>query len=318
MDPGKHHDKEQEFVPSINSFMLKSMTPLVPLRTFLEAYRTGSLSRAADTLGITQPAVSGHIRLLEDQMGRPLFERLPRGVRATAAGEELAVTVSGGYDAIESGFAMLRARSEAVEGTVRIAGPSEFTNVRMAEPVAELGRLGLEVRLTLGGREVIYDALDRGDVDLAVTASRPRSRALGFSTLQDERLIAIASPSWIDRNGLKYGTLAEALAYPPIAYDHDLPHIAQFLEQEGIDVTAIRPSHIVPDLRLISRLVEAGVGWSVVPDYLCIEGLERRSLTSLRTAGLEPTNRLYLVWRKSSLREPRIAYAKRQLERLLA
>lgn len=60
-----------------------------PLPVFLCVARTGSLTRAVAELGISQPAISAQIAQFEEQLGMPLFDRLPRGVRLTRAGELL-------------------------------------------------------------------------------------------------------------------------------------------------------------------------------------------------------------------------------------
>ncbi|MEM9949750.1 MAG: LysR family transcriptional regulator [Cyanobacteria bacterium P01_D01_bin.36] len=54
------------------------------LRTFMAAYRLGSLTKAAEHLGITQPAVSQQIRTLEAQIKKPLFVRHARGIVPSA------------------------------------------------------------------------------------------------------------------------------------------------------------------------------------------------------------------------------------------
>ncbi|MBO0787669.1 MAG: LysR family transcriptional regulator, partial [Actinobacteria bacterium] len=59
------------------------------LRSFVTAVRSGSISRAATTLGHTQPAISQQLRKLESAAGRPLLYRSPAGVSPTRAGEEL-------------------------------------------------------------------------------------------------------------------------------------------------------------------------------------------------------------------------------------
>lgn len=66
---------------------------LVHLRTFVEVHRRGSISEAARLLGLTQPAVSGHIATLEAQLGRPLFQRHARGVVPTAIADDLAASL---------------------------------------------------------------------------------------------------------------------------------------------------------------------------------------------------------------------------------
>ncbi|MGH6807628.1 MAG: LysR family transcriptional regulator, partial [Ensifer adhaerens] len=68
------------------------------VRAFEAAARHLSFTRAAQELGMTQAAVSYQIRLLEDRTGTPLFVRLPREVRLTAAGRQLAPKVTEAID----------------------------------------------------------------------------------------------------------------------------------------------------------------------------------------------------------------------------
>ena len=65
------------------------MRHLTPLRYVEEVARAGSIRRAADVLSITASALNRRILSLEDELGVPIFERLPRGVRLNTAGEIL-------------------------------------------------------------------------------------------------------------------------------------------------------------------------------------------------------------------------------------
>ncbi len=85
--------------------------PLHLLRTFDAAARHQSYTRAAAELVISQSAVSQQVRQLEQILGRPLFERVGRGVRLTDQGRSLAVDVHTGLRRIEKGLAPFRARS---------------------------------------------------------------------------------------------------------------------------------------------------------------------------------------------------------------
>ncbi len=85
--------------------------PLHLLRTFDAAARHSSYTRAAAELLISQSAVSQQIRQLERILGRPLFERVGRGIRLTEQGRALAADVHTGLQRIEKGLAPFRARS---------------------------------------------------------------------------------------------------------------------------------------------------------------------------------------------------------------
>lgn len=80
--------------------------------TFLTVCRTGSLTRAAEELHVTQPAVSQHIRQLERHYGAPLFAKTGRGVEPTPAGQLLYRQLS----AMENDEARLRSELAALSG----------------------------------------------------------------------------------------------------------------------------------------------------------------------------------------------------------
>ncbi len=73
--------------------------------------RTGSFSRAAEQLFITQSAVSQHIKQLESELG-PLFERMPRQLKATARAERLRPYLSQGFAQLEEGWRQLKNQDE--------------------------------------------------------------------------------------------------------------------------------------------------------------------------------------------------------------
>jgi DNA-binding transcriptional LysR family regulator len=94
--------------------------PLHLLRTFDAAARHQSYTRAAAELMVTQSAVSQQVRQLERILGRPLFERVGRGVRLTDQGRALAADVHTGLQRIEKGLAPFRVRSADHHLVVRV------------------------------------------------------------------------------------------------------------------------------------------------------------------------------------------------------
>src|SRR6478672_7820443 len=81
---------------------------LAHLRSFLAIVRYGGYHRAAEALHLTQPAVSRHMRRLEDQLGEPLFARRGRGVELTPYGEQAAVELGAVLDQIGDRALQLR------------------------------------------------------------------------------------------------------------------------------------------------------------------------------------------------------------------
>jgi len=97
--------------------LLTGLPPLSAVRAFEAAARHGSFTRAAVELGMTQAAVSYQIKLLEERLGLPLFQRLSRRVALTEAGERLASSVMDSFDGLRAAFAAV---TETAEGVLSI------------------------------------------------------------------------------------------------------------------------------------------------------------------------------------------------------
>ncbi|WP_299049216.1 LysR family transcriptional regulator [uncultured Tateyamaria sp.] len=283
------------------------------LRSFVEVYRSGSISDAARALGLTQPAVSQHIAALETQLGRPLFARRARGMAPSPLADDLAQQIGDGLDRAEAALATMKARSVSLSGAVHIAGPAELMAEHVSRHLPVLLDAGVQVRLQFGGRAALYQMLLSGQADLAFTASKPTDPQLAGTEVGTERLLAVAAPRLADRLA-RAPDLQEALrAAPHIAYDTDRPLVRGWCAANQIDLGAALPVLTAPDIRAVRACAEAGAGWSVIPDYLCAPSLSAGTLRALRAPVSTPQNTLYLVWVKSALRHPRVAFARQTL-----
>ena len=104
------------------------------LRTLHEIARLGSFSRAADSLHLSQPAVSLHVRQLEDGLGLPLLERMGRRAALTRAGAVLLEHGGRALDALEAAAARVRALRGVVAGRVRV-GTGATASIYLLPPI---------------------------------------------------------------------------------------------------------------------------------------------------------------------------------------
>ena len=99
-------------------FQQPAMNSLI---AFEAAARTGSFTRAAEELQVSQPAVSHAMRLLEDDLGLPLFERRHKGVHTTDAGQHLLDQVSLGLTLIDQALREVRSMTHAQPVTLAVS-----------------------------------------------------------------------------------------------------------------------------------------------------------------------------------------------------
>jgi hypothetical protein len=124
-------------------------------------------TKASKYPNLSQPAVSGQIRMLETQIGRDLFTRTSRGIIPTAAAHELARSSGPHIDALE--LSGETAQISDYEGTVHLGGPIEFLTERVLPSLSQLIRNGLGFRVTVASPDELIDQLSKHTIDLAVS-----------------------------------------------------------------------------------------------------------------------------------------------------
>jgi len=139
------------------------------LRAFVAVVETGSVTRAANMLNLTQAAVSQQLKRLEDLFGVELFDRSNRTLRTTAAGERL---LSHAHAMLTMNDAVWGLMSKPhYEGEIRIGVPHDVVEPNIPPILRRFDRAWprVQVTLTSGITRDLLAALDRGELDLALT-----------------------------------------------------------------------------------------------------------------------------------------------------
>lgn len=165
------------------------------LQALVLVARHQSLSRAADALHVTQPAVSSQLKMLEETAGTPLTRKHGRGIQMTAAGEVMV------------GFAekILRLWDEATDEVAALKGVTSGTLRIGAVTTAEhllppmlvkftTERPGVRIKLQVGNRAEIIDMLTKHEIDLAIMGTPPREVPTNASRFARHPMAFIASP----------------------------------------------------------------------------------------------------------------------------
>ncbi|MFI7133492.1 LysR family transcriptional regulator [Nonomuraea sp. NPDC050153] len=287
------------------------------LRTFLAVYRAGSFTSAAPLLGLSQPTVTAQIRTLEQQTGRELFTRLPRGVEPTQPAHELATQVSDPLDALAS----FEGRSGLLSGhtaPVHLAGPSELLCVRVLPALAPLVAEGVRLRVATGLTEPLIEELRAGRHDLVIATRRPRGRTPASVPLADEEYVLVAAPDWARRVQTHPAAAADPCTalrdVPLITYAEDLPIVRRYWRQVFGKQLSAAAAVTVPNLYAVLSAVNAGAGYSVLPRSLCEEYLASGRLTLLHDPAEPPLNTLFLVQRPGADANPHVVRVRDRLQ----
>jgi len=204
------------------------------LATFLVIYRAGSLSAAAQRLGVTQPAVTGQLARLEDQIGEPLFIRSRKGVTPTPRAAALAARVSLHLDGLRDALGSTETEP-ALRGTVRIGGAAEIMTLRVLPALAPLTGRGLHLRAAFGLAQDLLTELAADRLDLVVSAIRPPHQELFAVSLVDEEFLLVGPPSMartVDDDRLRTAPADALAARPLVTYGEELPILRRYWRSE--------------------------------------------------------------------------------------
>jgi DNA-binding transcriptional LysR family regulator len=184
-------------MPGIQSNLLE----MDVLRSFVAISETGSFTAAARTVSRTPSAVSMQIKKLEEQVGRPLFNREGRTVSLTADGEAL---LGVGQQMLRlNEQAMTRFYGDAVQGEVRFGAPDDFGTRFLPNILSRFATThpGVEVNVSLNTSSYLTEQLEDEEIDLTLvtTVNRDRGRAVG-------RLVFSEPLIWV---GVKRGTVKD-------------------------------------------------------------------------------------------------------------
>lgn len=145
---------------------------LQQLALFVMIAEEGQIGRAAARAGITQPALTKHLKNLEDAVGNRLFERNRSGVQPTQAGERLLARARGILGSAEEARRELAELSSGAIGHLRIgAGPTMAEHL-LPPVIADLiSRCpGVELKVMSALNDVLFENLRAGELDLVVSA----------------------------------------------------------------------------------------------------------------------------------------------------
>ncbi len=276
---------------------------ILHLRTFVEVYRQSSIGRAAEELGLTQPAVSNHIASLEAQIERPLFVRHARGVRPTDVADDLAAQLRDTIDHAENALAQIKARSADIVGTIHMNGPIDMLSSLLAPRLGPLIQLGVRVRMRPTDGEETFSRISEGLSDFALTVKPPANQKLDHCELGEEKLRLIAAPDIAKHIGEDLETSLPGL--PMIAYDLERPLVQHWLDHNGLFLGRSEEIITAPDLRCLRQLALSGFGWTVLPGYLVAEDIDNGHLIARQGPVGDPGLSYFLCWRISAMRSAR-------------
>ena len=269
------------------------------LETLLTVYETGSFTKAAERLSLTQPAVSHHIRQLEQELGVHLFLRGEGGIKPTSEGE----TVLKYASRIQSLYRGMRQElSDRKQHVTRLT--VGITHTAESNPIAEvLAKYGSEhnnVHITMISDNItnLYEKLKTYELDFAIVEGR--IPAEGFNTLlldTDSLVLVVANSNRLAKktmvtvNELKKEKLILRL---PDSGTRNL--FLSHLESNNMSIRDFNVILEVDNIATIKYLIRRGFGVSILAKSACLDELKKGKITVLPVENLSMVREINLAY----------------------
>jgi DNA-binding transcriptional LysR family regulator len=273
-------------------------------RVFYTVAKSGSLTKAAEELYISQPAVSRSIKQLETQLGVSLFTRTHRGMKLSPQGGELI------FDEVERALTLLvdaenriAARKTTATGTLRIGASDTIFEYFLADKIVDFHERFPEVNIDLVAdftpdtiAKLKEDKCDVAFVNLPIETDADL-KLYGNCMLLNDTFVTGGKFADLAEEKL---TLAELKKYPLIFMDKNTVarrSLDAFLQSIGV---SLQPAIEVGSWDLMKRLVARGMGIGVIPREYITKEKENGALYELQTDVALPTRSVGMLLHKST------------------
>lgn len=281
---------------------------LTTLRYFRTIAHFRHMTKAAQALGITQPAMSAAVRRLELEVGVPLFDRTGRGVELTDAGRVFLVHAEEALARAQAGIAAVRELAGLESGSIRVGAGATATAYLLPPVVSAVRRKhpGLRFFIREAGSSAVAAAVISGELDLGIVTAPPKNKwslpgggELFTQPLVDDELRLLVPPGHAlaskGVNGFRWKDIADD---PFVAFE------AGTAVRDIIDRAAAADSgvvlNVVMELRSIESIqsmVRAGIGVGLVSRFAlppghglpCKDSKLSRALTIVRRRDRVPS-----------------------------
>jgi LysR family glycine cleavage system transcriptional activator len=283
--------------------MARQLLPLRALQTLEAAARHLSFTRAAQELHVTPAAVSQQIKLLEQRIGQPLFERSP-ALRLSANAQGVSRALRSAMDQLEQVSRQLRAGQSEPPMVVSVT-PS-FASRWLIPRLERFGTRHPDIELHLLATTRMVDFASE-DVDVAVRYGDGRFPGLHVERLRAETVVAVAHPrvaaGLLHPSDLRGATL---LHNSSVNLDPTFPDWPTWLRNAGVVWQGPLRIRMFDDANLLIEAALAGLGVALLWRTLVGEELAAGRMTPLFQE--QPlANAYHFVCRPEHLQQPRVA-----------
>jgi DNA-binding transcriptional LysR family regulator len=279
------------------------MDTVAGMRLFIRVVETGSFSKAAAGLGLTQPTATKHVAAIESRLAARLFHRSTRGVSPTEIGAlyyDKCKSIVRAIDEADDVAALMQSR---LQGVLRINTSVAFGRRVMTPLVLRFMQQHPQVQVDLGFEDRYVNLVEQG-VDLAIRMGRLADSSLGARHLGMNPWVLVAAPAYLAARGApkKPADLgAHAALIYSTAQGDDRWHFSGGPAAKGavagqIEQVAVSGPLRSNNLSALLAAARAGLGLAALPWYVAYESVQTGAVQPVLERWTLPAQEIHAVF----------------------
>ena len=273
------------------------------LELFIAVAETGSFSRGAEMIALTQSTVSQHVAALEREVNTQLLDRTSKGIFLTGGGQvflQHARRVLAEYDVLKQAMDGFHGLEKAKLDLGASNIPANYL-VPGLLPLLNEKYPGISLNMRIGDSQDVLDELCSGEVELGIVGARVDDDMFNYTPLLKDLLVLIVGPDHPLRKRPEI-SLQELMNLPVIVRENGsgtYRSLQKALFGAGCDPESLNVLARLGSNEAVRQTVAAGFGCAFVSDLSIRKNIEHGELFKIDVAGLSIERQLWLV----SLRE---------------
>jgi DNA-binding transcriptional LysR family regulator len=256
----------------------KDMDRFEDMRCFVHVVDRGSVTRAAEALGVAPSAVSRRIKDLETRLGTQLLQRTTRRMRVTEAGRSFHARCQRLLTDLDEAEAEASDGQAALAGGLRVAAPVSFGVAHLTPILIDFLRAHPRVKLDIDFSDRVVDLVGEG-FELAVRIGALRDSTLIARKLADVRVVVCAAPALLAERGTPAHP-DELSDWPALCYTgSDRPELWRYRATDGTEgAVEMKARLLAGNGGVLRDAAIAGEGVIMQPSFVVHKAVERGRL----------------------------------------
>ena len=273
----------------------------IKLYSLLKVAELGSFTRAAESLSLTQPAVSQHVHSIESELGVRIFERASNRLHITREGD-IVLKYTKRMLAMESNLRRELNTQRHMLSSLTIGITHTAESNAIAETLAEYATHhdGINLKMLTDTVANLYDMLRNYELDFAIVEGKPNDSALASLMLDSDSLVCVVAPeSPLARQQIV--TLSELknerlILRLPDSSTRNL--FVSSLESHNMSISDFNVIMEINNIATIKDLIRRDFGISVLPRSTCLDELKKKKIAVLPIENLSMIRETNIVYRR--------------------